>query len=112
MVHVLWFMSNQELFVHTLDICHAIHFATLDEATCTLTLNATAPMNVSLGMYGVAIQLEDYASHASTKPLSSVSFNFGGFSFRSIMQLFVSGFQVGLQFVVMVLNSESDCLVG
>ena len=54
------------------DICHAIHFATLDESACTLTLNATAPMNVSLGMYGVAVQLEDYASAASTKPISSV----------------------------------------
>lgn len=47
----------------------AVHFATLTEENCTLTIDAR---NVFSGNYAVAIQMEDFETELSTEPDSSV----------------------------------------
>ena len=49
------------------DVCMAVPFARLDN--CALSLNLT---NATLGMYAVALQIEDFSDENSTYAMSSV----------------------------------------
>ncbi|XP_062615393.1 uncharacterized protein LOC134277123 [Saccostrea cucullata] len=65
-------------------ICNSFPGAVLNEATCTLNYSSVSN---SAGYYGVAIQIEDFASPSSSIPLSSIP----------------------LQFLVEVFDSSSAC---
>ncbi|XP_048727704.2 mucin-4-like isoform X2 [Ostrea edulis] len=65
-------------------ICQSFPNAVLDETTCTIDYSSTTNSN---GYYGVAIQIEDFATSSSTTPISSIP----------------------LQFLVEIFDSNSPC---
>ncbi|XP_071124121.1 adhesion G protein-coupled receptor B3-like [Mytilus edulis] len=54
------------------DICNSLVNSDLNKGTCVISYNATG----ELGLYAVALQIEDFASEQSDNPLSSVPLQF------------------------------------
>ena len=54
------------------DVCHAFPNAVVNELDCTISYSATG----TIGLYAVAIQIEDFYSPLDTVPLSSIPLQF------------------------------------
>ena len=54
------------------DVCMAFPGAVLDEERCTISYNATG----AVGVYAVAVQIDDFATATDTRPISSVPLQF------------------------------------
>lgn len=51
-------------------------YATLDMNSCSIQINTTNLAAANLGLYGIAIQIEDFAKPTDKVPFSSVPLQF------------------------------------
>jgi hypothetical protein len=59
-------------------ICKTVPFATLNSTSCSLIFDLTSATSLMSGLYGAALQIEDFYTSLDPNPISSVPLQFLG----------------------------------